>query len=252
MPSTISRLSSLILGINRQEFIKLSDETLLKGKNYNYLTTQINNRNSKVFDVFRELLRFLNSSDLIRFLELNGIQQPNPAQPGKGILYFDAGAKRFRASEDGRDYFDAFPREGCRAYNTANISIANNTVTALTFDTERFDPYSMFALTGSQIVIVRTGRYNLGGVIEFDDAAGGYRELCVRLNGTTNLVATNKLPNGAGVANDKMNVACDYEFVAGDFIELTVFQNSGGALNVIATGNSSPEFWCCRIHDQPV
>lgn len=250
MPSTISRLSALILGINRQEFIKLNDDLILRGKNFNNLTESINKRNSKVFDVFKELIRFLSSNELLRSLNLTGINQPNPAQPGNGILYFDDGANRFRASENNLKYFDAFPREGCRAFNTANINIPNNAVTALTFDSERFDPFSMFALTGSKITIVRSGRYNIGGCIQFAAAAAGYREMNIRLNGATNLVASNRLPVVA--VDDKLNVACDYEFLAGDYIELTVFQNSGAGLNVIAAGNYSPEFWCCRIFDQPV
>jgi len=255
MAISLNRLGALILSINRLDLPKFSEREVVRGKDMVKTVYTLNIQNSKIFQIFQELLVILaQRTQVVKQLTLLGQEQPNLAQPGTGILTFDFTLKRFQASENTRKYFDAFPREGCRVYNDANFSVPDNTPTAVTFNSERFDPFSMHSTTAStsRITIIRNGRYNIGGCVEFDGAAAGYRELSVRLNGTTYIVASNKLPNGAAVANDKMNVACDYEFVTGDYIELVAFQNSGGPLNALVTGNYSPEFWCCRIHDQPI
>lgn len=252
MALNLNRLGALILGLNTQEFRpKTRDEFPLPTKDFKDYLRYDASSNSKVRTVFRELLFVLDQtigggSGLIN---LRGINQPNPAPSGTGTIYYDFTAARFRVSESGRPYFDAFPREGCRAYNTANISINNNTVTALTFDSTRFDPFNMFTLTGSQININRAGRYHFGGCIEFAADINGYRQLGLRLNGTTFIAINNKTPLG-GIA-DRMTIDSIYEFVSGDYVELIVYQDSGVALNIVAAGNYSPEFYCARVHDQP-
>lgn len=255
MAFTLNRLGALILTINRQNFKSEPEGESVKGRSFNKFITDLNSYHSRLFQIFQEILVILTAgSTQAKQITLLPQEQPALTQPSNGILTFDQTLKRFQASENTRKYFDAFPREGCRVFNSANFAVPNNAVTAITFNSSRFDPFNMHSLTvnTARISIIRNGRYNVGGCVEFDDNGAGYREVNVRLNGTTNIVGTNKLPNGAGVANDKMNVATDYEFVNGDYIELVAFQNSGGALNVEVHGNYSPEFWACRIHDQPV
>ena len=131
--------------------------------------------------------------------------------------------------------------------NNAAIAIGNGAITPITFGIARFDPFLMHSVT--KIIIPRTGNYNVGGCIEFAAAGGGYRQIGVRRNGTTFVVQTTQAPTGVA---DQLNVACDWQFTAGDYIELVVVQNSGGPLNVNAVGDYTPEFWCCRVFDQPV
>lgn len=244
----ITRLGSLILGINRQQFPRISDSNIIKGKDYNNLTRQINERNVKVFEIFREILTLFVSSGGSTTLTLQGINQPNPSPPGAGVLYFDSTLGRFRASENSRPYFDAFPREGCRTYNSVAQAVPNGVPTALTFDTNRYDPFSMHSVT--RITIPRSGNYVVGGCIEFAAAAGGYRRISVRANGVTEVVAQSTLSLGAG-ADTVINTECIYQFTSGDYLELVAFQNSGGPINANAAPNYSAEFWCGRIHDQP-
>jgi hypothetical protein len=68
----------------------------------------------------------------------------------------------------------------------------------------------------------------------------------VRLNGTTTLgmiqVSTD---NSSALGPESICVL--YNLSAGDYVELMVRQGSAGALNVVASGNTSPEFWMHRI-----
>lgn len=253
-------LGPLVLSLNKQD-VRFDNRT---GKKSGEPIS-----NSKLFALFREILLIESKRDellsavwseigsagvnkLASALGFAPREQPNLAQPANGIINLDQTLKRFQASENTRKYFDCFPREGCRIFNSVDFPIPTGVVTPISFDSERFDPFNMHAAPNlTRITILRTGRYNVGGCVELDDAAAGYRELNVRLNGVTNIVSQNRLPIAGGI-NDKISTACDYEFVLNDYVELTVFQNSGGPLNAVHSNNYSAEFWCCRIHDQPV
>jgi hypothetical protein len=252
MAFTLNRLAALILTINRQNFKSEPEGESIKGRSFNKFITDLNSYHSRLFQIFQEILVILTAGNTTaKQLTLTGQEQPNLSQPGSGILNFDFTLKRFQASENGRKYFDAFPREGCRAFNSVNFAVPNNAPTAVTFDSNRFDPFGMHSgvVNPSRITIVRAGRYNLGGCVEFANAGAGYRELGLRINGAVT-IAANAVPQ-VGAAT-RVNVGCDYEFALNDYIELMAFQNSGGPINATAAGNYSPEFWCCRIHDQPV
>lgn len=252
--TNFNRLGSLILGLNRQEFrgFNSNDQSFVKTKEVKSFSRTVNDQNGRLFQIFQELLILLNQISLgavTGILTFLGKVTPKTSQPGQGIIYYDSLANRFEASEDTRAFFDAFPREGCRVANNAAIAITTATVTALTFNTIRFDPFVLFTSGTSQIVFNRAGRYLVGGTIEFAANGVGYRQVAIRLNGTAVLAQQNRLPIG-GAVNDSLSLFTEYEFVSGDFVELIVFQNSGGNLNVNSTGNYSPEFYATRVHDQ--
>lgn len=52
-------------------------------------------------------------------------------------------------------------------------------------------------------------------------------------------------PSAAAVT--AQNPGTDYRLTAGDYVEVIVFQSSGGALNVEAATNYSPEFWMTKL-----
>lgn len=134
-----------------------------------------------------------------------------------------------------------------RVYNSANISISNNTVTALTFDTERYDVgsgmHSTSVNTGRLTVPTGCGgKYHIGASLVFAANATGRRYAAIRLNGTT-LIAIQIEPTNSGTYATGIQVSCDYALAAADYVEVEVYQDSGGALNVTFAGNYSPEFW---------
>lgn len=132
----------------------------------------------------------------------------------------------------------------CRVYNSANISLTTATTTALTFNSERYDVGGCHSTSSNTSrLTVPTGEagvYTIGGAVEFASNTTGERILAIRLNGTTDLARQRVDSAGGQVA---LTVFTDYALVAADYVELTAYQSSGGALNVLATGNFSPESW---------
>jgi hypothetical protein len=136
-----------------------------------------------------------------------------------------------------------------RVYHSANQSIANITVTALALNSERDDTHAFHdtATNNSRLTIPTGlgGRYLIGGTVEFAAAAGGLRIVAIRTGGTTDIARERWVP--AGNDTDTMTVVTLALLNAGNYVELTVYQSSGGALNVQASSAFSPEFWLVRL-----
>ena len=139
--------------------------------------------------------------------------------------------------------------DGCRVYNNANISLTASVVTPLTFNSERYDNGGLHS-TGantSRITIITSGYYLIGGCVDFAGSGTGQaREITILLNGTTTIAAQVKF-NNATTIHITIEVSCIYYLSAGDYVELTAYQNTAGALNVLASPNFSPEFWAQMI-----
>ena len=121
----------------------------------------------------------------------------------------------------------------------ATQSIANNTITALSFDTQDVDTDACFAPTSTNITVNTTGIYLLTASVQYAANASGVRELGFRKNGT--IIDTGFGPlaaNTPATANAAViTVTGMASFVATDIITLYVFQNSGVALD--AQGRAS-------------
>lgn len=128
-------------------------------------------------------------------------------------------------------------------FNSAAISVANGTPTALTFDSERFDTDTghSTSVNTSRITFTTAGTYMVGGSLQWGANTVGYRYVGVRSNGST-LIAVLSVPVRADGFCD-LAISTLYAFSAGDYIELVAQQSSGGALNVPASPATSPEFW---------
>jgi hypothetical protein len=143
----------------------------------------------------------------------------------------------------------AVAEESCRVYHNANQTITTATLTALAFNSERWDPIGMHdvATNNSRIVALEGGIYLFGGSVSFDDHATGSRGLGLRRNGTT-YVAFHKQPTVAAAnIETRLSIASIVQMVAGDYMELVVIQRSGGNLDVLASTEYSPEFYAMKL-----
>lgn len=135
-----------------------------------------------------------------------------------------------------------------RVFNSASISLTNNTWTTLTFNSERWDTdtiHSTVSNTG-RLTATTAGKYLIIGHAEFSTHATGIRQLQIRLNGATPLIFFNiHTMNGADAG--MLMISTQYNLAADDYVELLAFQNSGGALNVNQRANSSPEFMMAKV-----
>lgn len=144
---------------------------------------------------------------------------------------------------------DCFDPPRCRVTNSADISINNTTATALTFNTETHDDGGMHSTTSntSRVTVPSGGDgwYVITGNVEFKNNATGQRAIAILLNGTSN-IATQRAVSASSSTNTQLSVATQYPLAAGDYIELTAYQSSGGALDVVATGGS-PVLTACWV-----
>jgi hypothetical protein len=135
----------------------------------------------------------------------------------------------------------------CRVYNSANLPITTGTVTALTFNSERFDNAAMHSTSSNQSrITIPTGgggKYLVGMVVEWQNStAGTYRDNRIRNNGST-YHAGNTLTaaaiNNVVILNSPTGL---WSYTAADYVEFTATQDTGGNLNVLAL-DGSPEAW---------
>jgi len=165
---------------------------------------------------------------------------------GYGAIYNKNGELYF-INNSGTVFGPLFTGEGARAYNSGNISVPNNASTDLTFDSERYDTNSIHSTVTNtgRLTCQTAGKYVITGSIAWDTNTTGIRSMGVYLNNTTWLTLANQSPIAGD--NTRMSVSTIYTLAAADYVTLRVYQNSGGALNVIAAGNFSPEFSMQRI-----
>ena len=142
----------------------------------------------------------------------------------------------------------------CYVYNSANISVANATSQALTFDTEFFDNGGLHstAVNTNRITIPADGGglYLVGAHVQWAANATGYRQLEIRIDGTTT-VTFDRVPNSGGADGSRNNINGIYSIAAGSYFELYAYQNSGGALNATASGAVGISFWATWLSINP-
>lgn len=138
---------------------------------------------------------------------------------------------------------------GARCYNSTNLSIGNSSLTTLTFDTNRFDTSSFHSTVSntSRLVAPSTAYYHIGAHIAFAASATGYRQLQIELNGLGTVLAVVSLPSSSASVNSFMQVNTLWKLSASDYVEIKVLQTSGGALNVNASPDYSPEAWIYEV-----
>lgn len=135
-----------------------------------------------------------------------------------------------------------------RVYHNANQSITAGATTVLAFNSELYDTEAIHdtAANNSRLTCVTPGKYGIRAVAEFANATDATRRLVdILLNGATIIARVSFAAlNGANTA---VPVSCDYDLVAGDYVEVRVLQDSIGAINVVAGGTYTPQFSMARI-----
>jgi hypothetical protein len=160
-------------------------------------------------------------------------------------------AARMAVLESG--IFEVSYAPAVRVTHNAAQSLTSGVDTALAFNTERYDQAGNAADTMHDTVTNNTrltcryaGIYKITGNIAFAANATGFRQVYIRLNGTTVLGYTLDV-TASGTLASILNVTTDYSLAVNDYVELVAQQNSGGALNVTVSANYSPEFMMVRV-----
>jgi hypothetical protein len=130
---------------------------------------------------------------------------------------------------------------------TANLSVTNNTTTVPGFTTEAWDTDGIHSTTVNtgRFTIVTAGKYELTASVLWDINAAGVRILTIRKGGATSLnyCPVDASTGAMGAFNVGQQCQARDSANAGDYYEITVYQNSGGALNVLA---DAATWFSCR------
>ena len=132
---------------------------------------------------------------------------------------------------------------GARVRRTSNQSIPTSAFTAIIFDLAGvyYDTDAMWsAVNPTQLAIQTPGKYCAKGDANFDSSALGSRILGIRINGG-NFIALDSDPAvTSALIGTALNPSTEFDFVAGDYIELVAWQNTGVALDILSTADYSP------------
>lgn len=137
---------------------------------------------------------------------------------------------------------------GVRVYNSASPSIATSTITAITYDTVRYNNFGTHLFDGGtpsrlKYPFAFAGMVFLWGEANWSANTTGDRAVAIALNGDfTNTIVADRRPAAGGSGIIAQHVSTDWIAQPGDYFEMVVFQSSGGALTVARNANSSPEF----------
>lgn len=150
------------------------------------------------------------------------------------------------AGSNGSAWFDALPVWGVpelQIQQSGAQSIANNTFTTLAFGAENTtDVYSNHdnVTNNSRFTVSIPGVYQISGGVSFVSNATGQRGSQWMKNGSAIIGSQTMFDTttGGGFTCDFPVRTMDVAMAAGDYFEMQVYQNSGGALNTSFSGGS--------------
>jgi len=135
----------------------------------------------------------------------------------------------------------------CRVYHNTTQSATSGAALYLAFNSERFDTDTMHdtVTNNSRITFKTAGVYVVNGVVELaGDTDYTDLQVFIEMNGTTTIGFHRDLNPGTNTNVRLWTITTIYKFAVNDYVRLGIVQTntSGGANNVNATGNRSPEF----------
>jgi hypothetical protein len=144
--------------------------------------------------------------------------------------------------------FDAHFQPAARVFHNTTQSITTATLTALAFNSERFDTDTIHdtVTNNSRLTCKTAGKYQITGNIEWAASPTTNAQIDIFLNASTQ-IARSVFALTVSADFRVMNVTTLYDLAVNDFVELRVFQQSGGSININSSGNYSPEFMMVRV-----
>jgi hypothetical protein len=164
-----------------------------------------------------------------------GATGAKPAAGTPGALYYDTTLGKWQR-DNGSTWDDCEPTPGAEisasAYHNANVTISNTTWTYLALNSEYYDNGGLHDLVtnNGRLTAPVTGRYAISAAARFAASATGTRQLRVVVNRGNTVLQIGPIAGHATEAT-RMAVSGDVQLTAGDYIEMQVWQDSGGNLD---------------------
>lgn len=142
---------------------------------------------------------------------------------------------------DSTQFIDSATQPRSTAFNSAAQTIGTGAFAVLTFDSEDYDVGSLHSTSSNTgrmtIPTGGDGFYLVIGQSSFGaSAAGNTRALRISKNGTTNLAQQSVTQAGATLA-PTLHISVLTNLVATDWVQLDIFQDSGGNLSAGSAAN---------------
>ncbi len=127
--------------------------------------------------------------------------------------------------------------KGVSLWQSSDISLANDTTVALTWNSENFDTdafHSTSTNTGRiTIPSALDGKYHINGAISFAGGGAGFRRVDVLKNGTVFIYGANIASASASGGTQMIPFSVLLDLVATDYVSISVSQASGGTINTL-------------------
>ena len=130
-----------------------------------------------------------------------------------------------------------------RIYNSGDQSFSSGAATTIAFNSNYTNTPSTIS-SASGFTAPWAGVYLIGANVRWASNATGQRVLYIVVGGTIIAIASQNAVSGGPT---DQAIATVYPLTAGATVILQGFQDSGGALSVLAGGNYSPEFWIVQV-----
>lgn len=135
-------------------------------------------------------------------------------------------------------------RPAARVERTTSQSIPNNTITAISFDTENFDTGGFWTVgSPTRLTVSEEGLYMFGGCVLWPANTTGTRELGLRLNGTTILQHNDQPVDPSLSIPYWQQVTYQAILTPTNYLELTARHEAGVSLNLMEEEHESMSFW---------
>jgi hypothetical protein len=142
--------------------------------------------------------------------------------------------------------------EGARAYNSANNTIGTGSWTPVTLNSEAYDTDAIHstATNTSRLTAQTAGYYIICGNVRWDNStAGNRRNLKILYNGTTDLAFFHPVPATWPNYDQIFSIITIYYLDIGDYVEISVYQDTGGNLALNHSGTEDPVLSIHRLLD---
>lgn len=127
---------------------------------------------------------------------------------------------------------------GASVRRDAVQSIPNAALTAVSWDVEEVDDDDFYAAgQPTRLTVPTDGWYIITFYFDWATNGTGYRQGTVRINGVTSENTVNSPDNNRDDDDKRQNLPVILWLTTGDYIELMVWQNSGGGLNLTGRGD---------------
>lgn len=137
---------------------------------------------------------------------------------------------------------------GCLLTNTTTQTISNTTFTALTYDGETYDTdnYHSTVTNTSRITIPSSAKYLVfANIMWASNNAGTTYEMNLRKNGST-IHSWNQQKPGTS-SQQSMPFAIVLDLAVNDYLEIFMYQDTGGNLGILNTTGQRSNFGCFKV-----